>query len=1184
MMGNRALALLLAWLALGLALAFGRAVLSPFFPGGQVGLSVLFSVSLALILLAGLLFYAYRWFWHFSDTRQGAAPPSPAAPPRLWSGHMIVFLGLTLAIGLTGYFYTRYENSQDTRAAQEALLSIADLKVGQISNWYHDRLVNARAIFANKFIQNGAAQFIIGPSSPQSGRDLSEWFRAQEERGYSQVFLFDAQGAVRLSSPPDAPAPDALHHPDFQTALRTGDVVATDLHRDPGRDGTEPQEIHLSFWIPIGDSSAGERKTVGVVLVEADPNDLLYPLIQSWPTSSPTAETLLVRRDGDEVVYLNELRHRKNTALKLRFAMDQSSTLPATLAVQGREGIVESLDYRQVPVLAAMRSIPGTPWFMVAKIDLDEIRAPMRRQTLTTMAILAVLILASALGVGFQARQRDSVWLRKQLAVEQERKAIAERYVLLNKHANDIILLTDRDEKILEANDQALRSYGYSLEEMQSMTLEDLCGPKSATGLARHVYLAETIDGTVAESVHHRRDGSEFPVECSTHTMEIGGGTYQQSIIRDITERKRAERELRATRDYLEKLLDYANAPIIVWNPDLIITRFNHAFERLAGQSAEDMIGRHLSALFPADSREESLSKIAHTLTGEHWESVEIPVLRTDGTTRTALWNSANVYGEDGTTLVATIAQGQDITGRKQAEMDLRQSEERYRMLFDTMLEGFCVVEMIFDPDGKPVDYRFLEINAAFEDQTELRDVRGRRMRELAPDHEAHWFETYGKVAQTGAPVRFVNEAKALGRWFDVHAYRIGGPESGKVAILFNDITERKRAEQELRATRDYLEKLLDYANAPIIVWSPDLEITRFNHAFERLTGKTAENVVGQHLSMLFPVDTQEITLAEVTRASAGEHWESVEIPILRSDGSVRIALWNSANVYAGDGTLTATIAQGQDITERKRVSLDLERLNEELDRKNQELEQIVYVASHDLRSPLVNVQGFSTELGASVEELRTVLNGISLPAEHRRRLNELLVEDVPESLGYILTGIAKMDTLISGLLRLSRLGRAALSIAPVDMGRLVGDVARTLEFQIKEARVSLSVGALPPCLGDASQLNQAISNLLSNSLKYLDPARPGVVRITGVCENGRSVYCIEDNGIGIAAKHQAKVFELYHRLNPDKSDGEGLGLTIVRTVLERQHGRIWLESEPGVGTRFYVALPGVGDTGKDSS
>jgi PAS domain-containing protein len=141
-----------------------------------------------------------------------------------------------------------------------------------------------------------------------------------------------------------------------------------------------------------------------------------------------------------------------------------------------------------------------------------------------------------------------------------------------------------------------------------------------------------------------------------------------------------------------------------------------------------------------------------------------------------------------------------DVTEHQSSEEASRISELRYKTLFKTLIEGFCTIEMIFDPSGNPMDYRFLEINPAFEKQTGMYNAQGKTMRELAPNHEAHWFEIYGKVATTGESIHFENEAKALNRYFDVRAYRVGGPESRKVGILFNDITDRKRAEAQAQA------------------------------------------------------------------------------------------------------------------------------------------------------------------------------------------------------------------------------------------------------------------------------------------------------------------------------------------------------------------------------------------------
>ncbi len=151
----------------------------------------------------------------------------------------------------------------------------------------------------------------------------------------------------------------------------------------------------------------------------------------------------------------------------------------------------------------------------------------------------------------------------------------------------------------------------------------------------------------------------------------------------------------------------------------------------------------------------------------------------------------------------------QEISERLKAQQTIRESEERYRTLFNSMDEGYCIVEMIYDEHEKPVDYRFLEVNPSFEKQSGLSSAIGKRMRDLVPEYEAYWFETYGRVALTGEAVRFENEAKTMGRWFDVYACRIGEPESRKVAILFNNTTTRKEAEEQIKNSLNEKDVLL---------------------------------------------------------------------------------------------------------------------------------------------------------------------------------------------------------------------------------------------------------------------------------------------------------------------------------------------------------------------------------------
>ncbi|NTU82288.1 MAG: PAS domain S-box protein [Chloroflexales bacterium] len=410
------------------------------------------------------------------------------------------------------------------------------------------------------------------------------------------------------------------------------------------------------------------------------------------------------------------------------------------------------------------------------------------------------------------------------------------------------------------------------------------------------------------------------------------------------------------------------------------------------------------------------------------------------------------------------------------------------------------------------------------------------------------------------------------GTLFDVEvSVRVHAIERGEalIVVFARDITASKQAQETLRRSEARYRSLLSAIPDRVFRHDAEGRFTDYHAPRDTTLIMPPEMFLGKHYHEVVPPEISEPFAAALARARRSGQVERFEYDLPASDGTSHSF---ETRVVASEDQDVVTIVRN--ITDRRQAETAQEHLGKELARKNRELEQIVYVASHDLRSPLVNVQGFSRELQASLEELRHAIAALDIPAEQRAQIAFLTENDIPESLSYILTGVSKMDALLKGLLRLSRLGRAALCIAPIDVGQIIAETLIAFDFQIKQAGVRVELGALPRCKGDPLQVGQVFANLISNALKYLVPGRLGMITITGERADGMAVYCVADNGLGIAAEHQDKIFELYYRLDPARSEGEGLGLTIVRTIVDRHGGWVRIASTPGVGSQFFVALP----------
>jgi signal transduction histidine kinase len=262
----------------------------------------------------------------------------------------------------------------------------------------------------------------------------------------------------------------------------------------------------------------------------------------------------------------------------------------------------------------------------------------------------------------------------------------------------------------------------------------------------------------------------------------------------------------------------------------------------------------------------------------------------------------------------------------------------------------------------------------------------------------------------------------------------------------------------------------------------------------------------------------------------------------------------------------------------------ELASVNETLRQETQDNEMFIYSVSHDLRSPLVNMQGFSKELQVSCDELRATIDDARLPDVEHKRLAHVLDGDVQESLRYVRSSVTRAAAIIEALLRISRAGRLEYQWQRVSVGRAVARAVDVLQKRIDERRVVVVVRDLPTAWGDPSAIEQVFSQLLSNAINFLDPSRPGRIEVgalDGVLTESAlasaprtRTYFVRDNGMGIPAAYMSKVFRAFQRLHGDVAQGDGIGLALVRRTVERHGGRVWVESAEGAGSTFFVTLP----------
>ena len=769
--------------------------------------------------------------------------------------------------------------------------------------------------------------------------------------------------------------------------------------------------------------------------------------------------------------------------------------------------------------------------------------------------ILILIIIASNIWIWQHLKNKS---LREQLTAKLKEQANAKYYDFLDKYTNDIFLLTDKDLKIVNVNDAAVKAYGYTKDELLTLSLKEIRTPETWKDLKKQMEYLLKNEGSVFETYHMKKNGKVFPVEISARFVNIEGEGYYQSIIRDISERVAFEEEL-IQRDK-ELSLIFNNVSDIIFylsvepNEQYRFLSINDNFSKAIGIPKEEIIGYNVKDVIPEPSLSVVLSKYSEAIAAKsivQWEEVtEYPAGLKYG--EVAIFP---IFDENDKciNLVGTV---HDVTERKKHEKIIADNQKQYQSFFEDDLTG----DYVADLEGN-----ILNCNPAFLKIFELESV-----------DEAKKVNFYSLYPSDNEKENILQNLSASKR-VDNFEIRMLTSRRKNIFVIQNivgsfneegnlyqikgyiiDITERRIAQRQLRK----LSTAVEQSPVSIIITDTKGIIEYVNPKFCEVTGRSREEVIGNYSSIFSPDYNSESILSNLWKSIlSGKVW-SGELKNKKKDGTL---FWESVTIspiIEANEKITSFIAVTEDITLKKQFEQELIIAKEKAEEMNRLKSSFLANMSHELRTPMIGILGYSEILLDEIKDKdqHEMVDGIFLSGNRLlRTLNLILDLSRIEANKFAVTLIniniaEEVQTIIKSFLGISLKRKLSLETVIKDY-----DVYSLLDKRLFE---------------------QIMNNLINNALKYTDKGKITViVDKQFIDDDYYSIVKVIDTGIGIPKDSLNLIFEEFRQVSEGISrhfEGTGLGLTITKKSVELLGGKIFVESELDVGSTFTIIFPSI--------